>query len=77
MPLTLAEIRERRRQHEEEIVSVRWLTPADLAARWKISLSSIYAIPADQLEYKTFGQGVKHKRRRYREEWVLSYENLK
>jgi len=71
---TLAEIRSRAKQHEEAILSLGWFTPAELKDRWRFkSLSSIYAIPIEQLRYKEFGTGAK-KRRRYREDWVIAYE---
>lgn len=76
MTRTIAEIRELAKRHEEEILSVRWLTPVMLAARWSISLSTVYEIPFDQLRFKAFGQGKKFKRRRYKPEWVEAYETL-
>jgi hypothetical protein len=76
MPRSLAEIRRRAKEHEEEIVSPTWYTPLQLAARWGIGRSSVYEIPFEQLRYKEFGQGKKLKRRRYREDWVLAYEEM-
>jgi hypothetical protein len=73
---SLDEIRASAKQHEEEIVSVQWFTPSDLAARWKVSLTTVHGIPVDQLQYKEFGQGEKLKRRRYRAEWVEAYEAI-
>lgn len=68
-------IRERATRHEEEIDSVRWLTVAELAARWRISENTVRAIPVDELHYKEFGSGERKKRRRFRADWVEAYEN--
>lgn len=75
MPRSLAEIRARAAKHEEEILAMRWFTPAQLAARWGYkSPTTVYAIPLAELRYKEFGSGEKLKRRRYREDWVIAYE---
>lgn len=50
------------------------LSPHELKLRWGISVTSIKRIPFTELRYKEFGQGSKLKRRRYREDWVLAYE---
>jgi hypothetical protein len=72
---TLAEIRARAREHDEEIASLYWFTPAELAERWRLSETTIRAIPATELRYKEFGAGAgKKMRRRYREDWVTAYE---
>jgi hypothetical protein len=76
MAADMSEIRQRAKQHEEEIASVQWFTPSELAARWHVALSTVHAIPIAQLEYKEFGQGEKLKRRRYRAEWVEAYEAI-
>lgn len=74
MPATMAELRARAHAHEEELVSVQWFTPADLATRWRIALSTVHDIPITELRYKAFGNGAKLKRRRYRQDWVDAYE---
>lgn len=71
---TLAELRARAREHDDEIESRRWFTPAELAERWRVSETTVRAIPRAQLFYKEFGAGTKLKRRRYREDWVQTYE---
>jgi hypothetical protein len=72
---TLAEMRARAREHDEEIASLYWFTPAELAERWRLSETTIRAIPATELRYKEFGAGAgKKMRRRYREDWVTAYE---
>jgi hypothetical protein len=70
----LTSIRERRRRHEEEMLSVHWFTPAILAARWGVSETTVREIPAQQLPYKEFGSGEQLKRRRYRPEDVAAFE---
>jgi hypothetical protein len=72
---TLAEIRAKAAQHDDEIQSVQWFTVADLAARWQLSQTTVRLIPRDELQYKEFGTGKSHRRRRYRAEWVEAYEN--
>lgn len=71
----LAQVRDRARAHNEEIASVTWLTPSDLAARWRLAISTIHEIPSGKLHFKEFGAGEQKKRRRYRLEWVEAYEN--
>lgn len=70
----IARIRERRQQHEEEMLSVHWFTPALLANRWGISETTVREIPASELPYKEFGAGEQLKRRRYPPAAVLAYE---
>lgn len=72
----IARIRARRQQHEEELLSVHWLTPAVLADRWGISETTVREIPAAQLPYKEFGAGEKLKRRRYPPDAVAAYEAI-
>lgn len=75
MTSSLTEIRARARKHEEEIASVRWFKVSDLAARWGISETLVRGIPIEELRYKEFGSpGAKIHRRRYKEQWVLAYE---
>ena len=71
---TLAEIRERGRDHAEELDSVQWFTPAMLAHRWNVSETTVRAIPAGELPYRVFGAGEKLKRRRYRPADVAAFE---
>lgn len=70
----IARIRERRQQHEEEMLSVHWYTVAILATRWGLSQTTVREIPADELPYKEFGAGEKLKRRRYHPDDVAAYE---
>jgi hypothetical protein len=72
----LAEVRAKAAQHDDEIASVKWLTVADLAARWRVSGNTVRAIPATELRYKEFGAGAHLKRRRYKPEWVTAYEDV-
>jgi hypothetical protein len=71
---TLAEIRARAAEHDDDVQSVTWYTVADLAARWKLSQTTVRLIPKEELHYKEFGAGKSHRRRRYRREWVEAYE---
>lgn len=74
MARSIEEARARARAHEEEMLSRKWFTPRQLAARWGFkSVTSIYSIPVEQLRYKTFGTG-KRPPRRYRDDWVFAYE---
>ena len=69
--------RERARAHEEELREAAhdgWATPKELAARWKVSVTTVKDTPADELPYKEFGQGLKLKRRRYRWSDVYAFE---
>lgn len=70
----LARIRARRLQHEEELLSVHWFTVALLAARWGVSETTVREIPAAELPYMAFGQGVHLKRRRFHPDDVARYE---
>jgi hypothetical protein len=71
----LQALRERAAEHNDEIESVRWYTVADLARRWRISETTVRGIPLEELRYKEFGNGEHLKRRRYRSDWVDTYEN--
>lgn len=73
----IARIRERRQQHEDEMLSVHWFSVAMLAARWGISETTVREIPPDQLRYKAFGEGKKLKRRRYHPDDVAAYEAVR
>lgn len=72
---TIDEIRARAREHEDEIESLQWFTVDDLAKRWRISGATVRTIPKTELQFKEFGQGEHKKRRRFRSDWVESYEN--
>lgn len=69
--------RERARAHEEELREAAhdgWATPKELAARWKVSVTTVKDTPADELPFKEFGHGLKLKRRRYRWSDVYAFE---
>jgi hypothetical protein len=69
--------RERARAHQEELREAArdgWATPKELAARWKVSVTTVKDTPADELPYKEFGNGLKLKRRRYRWSDVFAFE---
>jgi hypothetical protein len=69
--------RERARAHQEELREAAcdgWVTPKELAARWKVSVTTVKDTPADELPYKEFGHGLKLKRRRYRWSDVYAFE---
>lgn len=77
MTASIAELRARAKRHEEELASVKWFTVAALAVRWGISETLVRSIPIEELRYKEFGRpGAKIYRRRYKEAWVLAYEEL-
>jgi hypothetical protein len=61
----MARIRARATAHDEAIESVKWPTAAQLAARWNVSLTTVYEIPRERLPYKEFGGGKKPRRRYY------------
>ena len=61
--------------HEAALGGPDWLTPLQLSKRWQLSMTTIRAIAASELPYKEFGNGTKHKRRRYRIDWVEAYES--
>lgn len=67
-------IRARARAHQEDLDVLRWLSTATVARRFGVSETTVRAIPADELPYKTFGQGLKFRRRRYRLADVEAYE---
>jgi hypothetical protein len=69
----MARIRARATAHDEAIESVKWPTAAQLAARWNVSLTTVYEIPRERLPYKEFGGGQK-PRRRYRPTDVAAFE---
>jgi len=71
---TIAEIRQRAAAHQEELDAYSWFTIADLAARWKVSETTVREIPIEDLWYKEFGQGAKLKMRRYPPWSVAAFE---
>lgn len=73
---TTDELAARRLAHEERLPSFTWYSVTDLARRWHLSPQTVRNIPTDELPYKAFGNGVL-KRRRYRADWVLAYEEQK
>ncbi len=56
------------------VTEVVWFTTSELAARWKMSSTSVRKIPLAELRYKSFGRGKKFKHRKYREDWVVAFE---
>ena len=77
MTQELETLREHARAHQEELLEAAhdgWATPKELAARWKVSVTTVKDTPADELPYKEFGHGLKLKRRRYRWRDVLAFE---
>jgi len=76
LPMTdLAVLRSRAAAHQDEIdLSIRYLTPSQLAARWQVSVSTVRDIPRDDLPYTEIGRGRLHRRRRYHPGRVAEYE---
>lgn len=70
----LSIVRERAKQHAEDLDAATWLTVSDLAARWRVSRATVRAIPRDVLPFKEFGGGQKLHRRRYHPATVAAYE---
>lgn len=71
----LSEIRARAMKHQEELDEPRWMTLAEVAARFRLSETTVRLIPVDELPFKEFGSGHKYKRRRYRLTDVEAYES--
>lgn len=69
----LATLRQRADAHEADL-AVRYLTPAQLAARWQVSVQTVRDIPRAELPYTEFGRGRLHRRRRYHPDHVVAYE---
>ncbi len=75
MTTDLATIRARAAEHQDALdLAVRYLTPQHLAARWLCSVSTVKAIPRDELPYKEIGRGRLLKRRRFHPDDVAAYE---
>ncbi len=70
---TTDELAARRQALEERLPSLLWYSVTDLARRWHLSPQTVRNIPVRDLPYKAFGNGTL-KRRRYREDWVQTYE---
>lgn len=74
----LAEIRERAQRHQEELDrNTRFLTVADLAARWRCSKGTVRAISKKTLPYVNLGNGLVRELRRYRPADVEAYESVR
>lgn len=69
---TIDDIRAAAAEHARQLESVRWLSVADLVARWGVSQTTIRAIAADDLPYLLFG---KSRVRRYDPRDVEAYED--
>jgi hypothetical protein len=54
--------------------NAKFLTVAQLAARWGVSAALVRAIPATALPYLTVGLGLTREHRRYDPDTVLAYE---
>lgn len=50
-----------------------WYTAAELAARWNVSVDTVYRVPRDVLPYIEFGAGARAYRR-YSPGAVAAYE---
>jgi hypothetical protein len=75
MTADLATIRQRAREHQEEIdLALVYLTCQQLAKRWQIHASTVRAIPRDLLPYKEIGNGRHLRHRRYHPKDVEAYE---
>lgn len=77
MPLDLLTYRERAKAHQTELdAAVIYLKPKQLAARWQVSLGTVYAIPSDMLPWKPFGRGTVKQQRRYHPADVEAFEAM-
>lgn len=77
MSIDLLTYRERARAHQAELdVGVIYLKPRQLAARWQVSLGTVYAIPSDLLPWKPFGRGTVKQQRRYHPADVEAFEAM-
>lgn len=74
MPKSLAELRADAARRNLALDRDASFTPQELALRWKLGETTVRDIPRDELGYFEFGQGVKHRRRRYPRAAVLAYE---
>lgn len=71
----LAEIRARAARHQDELDrDTRFLTVADLAARWRCAKGTVRAISKLALPYVNLGHGLKRELRRYAPADVEAYE---
>lgn len=53
---SIAELRERAREHAREIEAVLWMKVADLSARWGLDAETIKMIPREKLPFLEFGE---------------------
>ena len=73
----LETIRAAAQQHEDELDrDRRFLTVAQLAARWGIGKTNVRAIPFADLPYRNLGRGLVRESRRYDPTDVDAYESL-
>ena len=72
--ITLDEIRARAAQHDLELSRYELLTVKDLCQRWRLSGTSVRAIPIDELPFLDLGKGLVKAVRRYRLDDVEAYE---
>jgi hypothetical protein len=78
MTADLAVIRQRAREHQEEIdLAVRFLSPKALAERWDVSVTAVLSIPSDELPFTVINAGKVKHHRRYSPDAVLAYERLR
>jgi hypothetical protein len=75
MTADLAAIRQRAREHQEEIdLAVRFLSPKTVAERWDMSVTAVLAIPREDLPYTVINAGKVKHHRRYDPRDVVAYE---
>jgi hypothetical protein len=71
----LAVIRQRAREHQEEIdLAVRFISPKALAERWDVSVTAVMRIPPDELPFTVINAGKVKHHRRYDPADVVAYE---
>jgi hypothetical protein len=71
----LATIRQRAREHQEEIdLAVRFLSPKAVAERWGVSVTAVLRIPRDELPFTVINAGKVKHHRRYAPADIVAYE---